>query len=60
MPTEIRRLLGAALLAAAFAAAPAAAQAPQGPWLVLAPFPVPSAARTGDRWFHSGLTRRRP
>jgi len=42
MPTEIRRLLGAALLAAAFAAAPAGAQAPQGPWLVLAPFPVPS------------------
>src|SRR5258708_34623760 len=42
MPTEIRRLLGAALLVAAFAAAPAAAQAPQGPWLVLAPFPVPS------------------
>src|SRR3981081_3731374 len=42
MPTEIRRLLGAALLAAACVARPAAAQAPQGPWLVLAPFPVPS------------------
>jgi N-acetylneuraminic acid mutarotase len=59
MPTDIRRLLGAALLAAAFAA-PAAAQAPQGPWLTLAPFPVPSeevlgAAAGGKMYVFAGL-----
>jgi N-acetylneuraminic acid mutarotase len=63
MPTDIRRLLGAALFAAAFAAAipsPAAAQAPQGAWLTLAPFPVPSeevlgAAANGKMYVFAGL-----
>ena len=46
MPIAIRRLLraplGAAALVAAALVAPASAQAPQGPWLTLAPFPIPS------------------
>src|SRR5579871_1681115 len=59
MPTNLRRLLGAALLAAA-CASPAAAQAPQGPWLTLAPFPVPSeevlgAAANGKMYVFAGL-----
>src|SRR5262249_13281057 len=59
MPTTLRRLLGAALVAAA-CASPAAAQAPQGPWLNLAPFPVPSeevrgAAANGKMYVFAGL-----
>jgi N-acetylneuraminic acid mutarotase len=55
-----RRLLGAALIAAAALAAPAAAQAPQGPWLTLAPFPVPSeevlgASAGGKMYVFAGL-----
>jgi N-acetylneuraminic acid mutarotase len=42
MPIDRRRLLGAAVLTAAIPTMRAAAQAPQGPWLTLAPFPVPS------------------
>jgi N-acetylneuraminic acid mutarotase len=63
MPTELRQILGAALLAACLAsclASPAAAQAPQGPWLTLAPFPVPSeevlgAAANGKMYVFAGL-----
>jgi len=56
---DFRRLLGAALLAAT-CAAPAAAQAPQGPWLTLAPFPVPSeevlgASAGGKMYVFAGL-----
>jgi N-acetylneuraminic acid mutarotase len=59
MPTDLRRLLGAALLAACMTA-PAAAQAPQGPWVELAPFPVPSeevlgAAANGKMYVFAGL-----
>jgi len=59
MPIDLRRLLGAALFAAA-CATPAAAQAPQGPWLTLAPFPVPSeevlgAAANGKMYVFAGL-----
>src|ERR1700743_3371047 len=62
MPTQIRRLLGAALFAATLAA-PAAAQAPpgpQGPWLTLAPFPVPpeevlGATANGKMYVFAGL-----
>ncbi len=45
MPIDIRGLLGAALLAAFVA--PAAAQAPPGLWLDLAPFPQPSEELLG-------------
>jgi N-acetylneuraminic acid mutarotase len=59
MPTNLRRLLGAALLGACVAT-PVAAQAPQGPWLTLAPFPVPSeevlgAAANGKMYVFAGL-----
>src|SRR5690242_546225 len=59
MPTNLRRLLGAALFAAA-CASPAAAQAPQGPWLTLAPFPIPSeevlgASANGKLYVFAGL-----
>jgi N-acetylneuraminic acid mutarotase len=59
MPTDFRRLLVAALLAACVAT-PAAAQAPQGPWLTLAPFPVPSEevlgmAANGKMYVFAGL-----
>jgi N-acetylneuraminic acid mutarotase len=59
MPTGLRRVLGAALFAAA-CASPVAAQAPQGPWLTLAPFPVPSeevlgAAANGKLYVFAGL-----
>src|SRR5215467_16247928 len=59
MPTDHRQRVGAALLAACLAS-PAAAQAPQGPWLTLAPFPVPSeevlgAAAGGKLYVFAGL-----
>src|SRR5215470_13616596 len=59
MPIDLRRLLGAALIAAA-CATPAAAQAPQGPWLTLSPFPVPSeevlgAAANGKMYVFAGF-----
>ena len=57
MPTKLRRLLGAALFAACVAS-PAAAQAPQGPWLTLAPFPVPSAPSAGVSSTRGGLAAR--
>jgi N-acetylneuraminic acid mutarotase len=60
MPIDRRRLLGAAVLTAAIPTMRAAAQAPQGPWLTLAPFPLPSeevlgATANGKLYVFAGL-----